>query len=113
MTEKSSTKSTPGEIMTNESQTGNFEPETAGSEDIETLRKALSEEMAKAEANLAGWQRAQADFANYRRRSEQEKEETAKLAGASIILSLLPILDDFERAAQSSAPQDAQAAWTE
>ena len=67
-------------------------------EDLEVLKNALSEEKTKAEANLAGWQRAQADFINYRRRSEQEREENRKLANAGLILNLLPVLDDLERA---------------
>ncbi len=67
-------------------------------EDIEALKQALAEEKAKAETNLAGWQRAQADFVNYKRRSEQEKEEIRKFANAVLMLSLLPILDDLERA---------------
>ncbi|MBI2836610.1 MAG: nucleotide exchange factor GrpE [Chloroflexi bacterium] len=100
-------------MMTNEDQTGESEPQTVGSEDIETLKKALAEEKAKAEANLAGWQRAQADLINYRRRSDQEKDETIKFASAAVILNLLPILDDFERAVQSFPPQHAQAGWAE
>jgi len=67
-------------------------------EDLETLKQALAEANARAEANLAGWQRAQADFINYKRRSEQEKAETIQFANSVIMLSLLPILDDFERA---------------
>lgn len=99
--------------MTNGGQTDKTESETAEFEDIETIRKALVEEKARAEANLAGWQRAQADFTNYKRRSDQEKEDTVKYASASLILSLLPVLDDFERAAQSLPPQPATGGWTE
>ena len=99
--------------MTNGGQTGKFESETAGIDDIETLRKALAEEKAKAEANLAGWQRAQADFTNYKRRSEQEKEETVKFASAGLISNLLPVLDDFERATRSLPPEQAQASLAE
>jgi molecular chaperone GrpE len=74
------------------------EPEVVELEDVEVLKQALAEAKAKAEANLAGWQRAQADFINYKRRSEQEKEETIKFANSMLILQLLPILDDWERA---------------
>jgi len=72
----------PQEEQTNEiaeSPTGELEAEVGEIEDIETLKEALAEAKAKAEANLAGWQRAQADFINYKKRSEQEKEEIAKL----------------------------------
>jgi len=83
----------------------NEETEVAELEDTEALKQALAEEKARAEANLAGWQRAQADFINYKRRSEQEKEEIGKFANSILILSLLPILDDWERAL-ASIPDD-------
>ncbi len=67
--------------------------------------KTLAELKAKADANLAGWQRAQADFANFKKRSEQEKEEVVKYANAALVLNILPILDDFERAI-ASLPDD-------
>jgi len=67
-------------------------------EDIESLKKQLEEERKKAADNLAGWQRAAADFANYRKRVEQEKNDLIKFANASLILKILPVLDDFERA---------------
>jgi molecular chaperone GrpE len=78
-------------------------------EDIESLKEALTE--AKAEANLAGWQRAQADFANYKKRSEQEKQELSKFANSVLILSLLPVLDDFERAYSSIPPSLKKQSW--
>ncbi len=70
-------------------------------EDVGILQKALDEEKAKAEINLAGWQRAQADFVNYKRRTEQELTETTQFANAALVLNLLPVLDDFERASNS------------
>jgi molecular chaperone GrpE len=42
-------------------------------------------------------QRLQADFNNYRRRSEKEKEELAHVVRGNLISQLLPVLDDFER----------------
>lgn len=46
--------------------------------------------------------RTQADFDNFRRRSRQEKEEFAKYAAQKLIEQLLPVIDNFERAIQSS-----------
>jgi molecular chaperone GrpE len=82
-------------------------------EDVAALKKELAELKAKVETNLAGWQRAQADFINYKRRTEQEREETIKLANASLVLSLLPILDDFERAVTSCPQELSGLAWVE
>lgn len=71
---------------------------TKGKETVASLKKALAEETAKAEDYLSNWQRTQADFINYKRRTEQDRGEFAKMANAAIILSMLPILDDMERA---------------
>jgi len=75
------------------------------------LKQSLVDAEAKAEANLAGWQRAQADFINYKRRTEQEKEEISQFAQASLILNLLPALDDLERALAAIPPRLAKAIW--
>lgn len=96
-----------------ETPTGEVEAEAAPTEDIETLKQALAEARAKAEANLAGWQRAQADFINYKRRSEQEREEVTKLANIILVLNLLPILDDLERALASLPPHLSKLSWVD
>jgi len=82
-------------------------------EDIEALGKALSEEKAKAESHLQNWQRVQADFINFKRRSEQEKEEMKEFANSVLICNLLPVLDDLERALSSIPPRLAKLPWVE
>ncbi len=93
--------------------TGEVEEEPVETEDIESLKEALAEAKAKAEANLAGWQRAQADFSNYKKRAEQEKQELGRFANSVLILSLLPVLDDFERAFSSIPPSTKKHSWLE
>ena len=73
--------------------------------EAETLKKQLAEKEAEAGVNLAGWQRAQADFINYKRRVEADKEDTIKYANNEFIRKILPVLDDFERAF-ASIPHD-------
>ena len=73
----------------------------------EELRKALEEQTAKAEANLVGWQRAQADFINFKRYTEQEKADSARFANVVLLGAILPILDDFERALAAIPEQEA------
>jgi molecular chaperone GrpE len=75
-------------------------------EDIEVLKQSLLEEKNKAEEYLANWQRTQADFINYKRRNDKEKEELGEYSRAAIVQCLLPILDDFERAI-SAVPEEA------
>ncbi|MFC2067317.1 nucleotide exchange factor GrpE [Chloroflexota bacterium] len=90
-----------------------MEPEVADAEDVETLKQALVEEKEKAEGYLANWQRAQADFINYKRRAEQERVEFSKFSNATLILSLLPFLDDLERAFASVPPRLAKHDWVD
>lgn len=82
-------------------------------EEIASLKKALEEEKARAESYLANWQRAQADYINLKRRTEQEKAEATKFANSMLILNLLPVLDDFERAFNSLSTRLAGLTWVD
>ncbi|HKG20737.1 MAG TPA: nucleotide exchange factor GrpE [Blastocatellia bacterium] len=55
--------------------------------------------------------RRQAEFENYRRRMERERAEVYQRARAEVLLELLPVLDNFERALSSfeSAGGDSEA----
>ena len=87
--------------------------EQASSVDISTLTAELAEEKARAQQYLANWQRAQADFSNYKKRIEQERSEAVKFANAMLIVTLLPALDDFERAMSSIPTSLAGFTWFE
>jgi molecular chaperone GrpE len=82
-------------------------------EDVELLRQTLVEEKEKAATNLAGWQRTQADFINYKKRSEQEKADLGKYANSELMLKLLPALDDLERALAAIPPRKSKLSWVE
>ena len=82
-------------------------------EDVESLKKVLAEEKAKAEDYLNNWQRSQADFINYKKRIEQERNEMVKLANATLTLNLLPVLDDLERALDNVTPKLAGFTWVD
>ncbi len=62
------------------------------------METALSEAEKKAAEYLDGWQRSQAAFANFRKRTEAEQAQVRRNANSSLLLRLLPILDDFKRA---------------
>ncbi len=70
--------------------------------ELSTLQKELEESQAKAEEYYQHMQRLKAEFDNFRKRTQKEKEEAAKYASERMILSLLPVLDNFERAVESS-----------
>src|SRR4030042_2210309 len=90
------------------------EAKEAGKKAHEAVLSAqLEEEKKKAETYLANWQRAAADFQNYKRRTEQEREEIGRLAHAALVLNILPILDDMERALTSDDAHLAGLTWVD
>jgi len=80
-------------------------------QDPETLRAALAELEQKADEYLRLAQRTQADFVNYRRRTEEERAQQAREANVAYLQRLLPVLDDFERALSSAVPEDLESNW--
>ncbi len=59
--------------------------------ELETLAKRVEE-------LTAGWQRTQADFENFRRRTAQEREQLERLTAARTLLEITPALDNLRRA---------------
>jgi molecular chaperone GrpE len=97
----------------NENKVNIEDTETLETYNIEELKKALEEERTKCESNLAGWQRAQADFVNFKRFTEQDKLETCKFASTNLIMIILPVLDDFERALTAIPHSETKHKWFE
>jgi molecular chaperone GrpE len=52
--------------------------------------------------------RKAADFDNYRKRIDRERRELTELAAQDLLLELLPVLDDFERALAADVPKGAE-----
>jgi molecular chaperone GrpE len=57
------------------------------------LDRQIAEAKEEAQTNLAGWQRAQADFENYKKREEAKQKEILEFAKEVTIVKLLPSLD--------------------
>ncbi len=87
----------------------NIEPEEASSscgnegektadERIRDLEEALAARGAEALANWDKFVRERADLENYRKRVQREKEELLKYGNESLILEILPVIDNMERA---------------
>ena len=55
------------------------------------------------------WMRKTAEFDNYRKRIERERREQAESAVADLLESLLPVVDDFDRALTVEAGPEAEA----
>jgi molecular chaperone GrpE len=62
---------------------------------------------------LDGWQRARAEFANYRKRVEREQEEARARIAGEILLRVLGIMDDLDRALKDRPSEGETAAWAE
>jgi molecular chaperone GrpE len=65
--------------------------------EIKALKKELEEAEAKAAENLDGWQRAQAEFVNYKNRIQRDREANYTSMKGDVIRKMLPVLDDLER----------------
>ena len=48
--------------------------------------------------------RQAAEFDNYRKRVERDRQDSAQFAAVDFVQDLLPVIDDFERALQIEAP---------
>lgn len=70
------------------------------------LTKKLEEANTQIEDLNDKYLRLSAEFDNYRKRTVKEKSELIKNGGAQIIESILPILDDLERAIQTMSTSD-------
>jgi len=73
--------------------------------DAVALQEQLMEAQQKAGEYLEGWQRARAEFANYKKRVERELSENHQMSMGTAFKSLLPIVDDFDRAL-ANVPED-------
>ena len=96
-----------------ENQPENEQGDTSGRSPETAIELELEETRKKAEEYLASWQRTQADFVNYRRRTEQERQEFAAFANASLLRAILPVADDLERALENVPEDVSDHEWVE
>jgi molecular chaperone GrpE len=98
-----SLEKTEGEALPVDAQQGSSAPPEAGGSEVKPV--GLEQKNAELEAKLAElndqYLRKAADFENYRKRVTREKQELTDFANQNLILDLLPVIDDFERAIKS------------
>ena len=70
------------------------------------LKEALEREKERADGYLNRLKYLQADFENYQKRVEREREELVKRRNEELILKLLGVVDDLERAVEASKTSD-------
>jgi len=72
--------------------------EEKNQDEIAKLTEKLAECEKLKNEYLAGWQRARADFLNYKKEEMERISQLLKYANEEFILNLLPVLDNFELA---------------
>ncbi len=82
--------------MKNKTQQVNDEKENEKSIEINVIEKKLEDANFLAEERLNHLKYLQADFDNYRKRFEKEKEQIIKLSNEDLISELIVVLDDFD-----------------
>jgi molecular chaperone GrpE len=85
---------------------------TGADERVTQLEAALAAKDAEAAANWDKFVRERADLENYRKRVQKEKDELLKYGNESLIMEILPIIDNMERALAHS-DEESQAAVIE
>lgn len=88
--------------------------ETCGKETENDEASELAKKLEELEAQCKDWQdqylRKAADFENYRKRMIREKQEAIDYANSNLLLDLVQVLDDFDRAIDAGKNQGGEAA---
>ncbi len=82
-------------------------------EQVTVLKTALEEMDKKAEEYLDGWQRARAEFANYKKRVLRENMDIHQVSRGEVIKLYLDIADDLDRALQERPETGDGETWAE
>ncbi len=85
--------------------------EESVNESIRRLKLKLKEAEKKSADYLTGWQRAQADFINYRKREEEEKKIFLKFASEPVVLDVVGVTDSFDQAFNSKDWEKVDKNW--
>ena len=86
-------------------------PEADAAEDPEQLDPIAALEQERDQFKVLA-QRTQADFVNYKRRTDEERLMISRIASAQVLVRLLPVIDDLHRAVDA-APENALDSWTD
>jgi molecular chaperone GrpE len=81
--------------------------------DPSALQAEVTELRVKADEYLDGWQRARADFANYKKRIERDQEEARGRAAAALLAKILPVEDDLRRAVRERPEAEGYRHWAD
>ena len=82
--------------------------EAMPSEEVAEIVKAVEEKQKTIEELQQRLQRLQADFDNFRRRPQKEREELGAFVAGDVVLRFLPVIDNMTRALDAQKTQDAE-----
>lgn len=82
-------------------------------EETDALRSELDRVRAEGEEYLDGWQRARAEFANYKKRVNREAQQSYKRSAGDVLCHFLPIIDDLELALRERPKEGDGAVWAD
>ncbi len=82
-------------------------------EEYDSLQKEVGEGKRQAQEYLESWQRERADFANYKKRTDKDREQAHANAVCTVVQKYLVLLDDLERALKSVPPELEGSTWVE
>jgi molecular chaperone GrpE len=77
----------------------------ANDQELEKLKLELAAASQQAAGNLAGWQRAQADYANLKKETESKLANIVEFANAAFMAETLPVYSHF-KLAMSHVPEN-------
>lgn len=86
--------------------------ESSGTSEEESLEEQVKRLQSEAEEYLDGWQRARAEFANFKKRTQRENEHARERITGEIITHFLGVKDDIERALAKAPDTDDFQEWT-
>lgn len=87
-------------------------PDDSALDPVVQMEKDLAEAKQKIAELTEAYMRAAADLQNFRRRAEDDKKNLMAFANANLLLEILPIVDNFERAF-THKPDDISKEWND
>lgn len=116
--EKGQTENTPETIDMEQDDDVQFEDvndegdESSLQDKIKKLRLLIKKIEKEKQDNMNGWQRAQADYVNFKKEVEVRRKDDIKFANKKLFMELLPVLDSYDMAkANATAWNSVDANW--
>jgi len=100
--------------VTNEQDVGAKDGEQdAGMDELVFLQEQVEALRSEATENLDKYRRAMAEFSNYRKRQERDREQQTVRLKMDVLRQLLPLLDDFGRAMEIMPEELSGGSWAQ